>query len=322
MPAAKSTTVKTPAKKTVRVPKKTVTTPEEVNLNAYVPSPDVAARYVGRKVHGGVWDAIVLRRARETKRNVLLMGDTGSGKTMLGEAFASKEGVLYYSVPCDVSIDPTALFGKMQMTDQAGVFEWQDGPVTEVVRRGGVLNISEINFMPPKIAASLYPLLDGRRYIPLLGHKGEVVRAHDDLLIIADMNPGYRGTLELNAAFKNRFDIKIPWGYDDAVEAKLVPLPTLLGVAKKIRAMVGTEIATPVSTNMLMEFADFAQDGVFGLEFAIGNFVAAFESDEQDAVKKVFDLEKPVLAREVTLALSASSADEDEDIVEYEFEEA
>lgn len=315
--SATKTPAKTAAPRKVRVPKKTVD--EVVNLNAYIPAPTVAQRYVNRKIHG-VWDARLLDRAMAEKINVLLMGDTGSGKTMVGEAYASKREMLYYSLPCDVSIDPTALFGKMQPTDVPGKFEWQDGPVTQVVRRGGVLNISEINFMPPKIAASLYPLLDGRRYVPLLGHKGEVVRAHEDLLVIADMNPGYRGTMELNAAFKNRFAFKFMWGYDADVEKKLVALPTLLSIAGKIRALVGTEIMTPVSTNMLMEFERFAKDEMLGLEFAIGNFVTAFESDEVKAVSNVFDLEKQTLAREIALGLTDEDADTD--LVEYDFEES
>jgi MoxR-like ATPase len=251
---------------------------------------------------------------------VLLMGDTGSGKTMLGEAFASKLQVLYYSLPCDVSIDPTALFGKMQPTETAGRFKWQDGPVTQVVREGGVLNISEINFMPPKIAASLYPLLDGRRYVPLLGHEGEVVRAHPDLLVIADMNPGYRGTMELNAAFKNRFDHKIMWGYDEDVEKKLVNMPTLRDAAKRFRAMVGVEIQTPISTNMLMEFERFTMRATLGLDYAIENFVAAFEPDEKKSIKDILELNKGNFKSDIAFLRGENEGADDEDLDEAAFD--
>jgi nitric oxide reductase NorQ protein len=310
----------TPAKRAVRV-KKTIVE-AAVNLNAYIPDPSISTRYIGRKVNG-VWDITMLENAVTNKRNVLLMGDTGAGKTMLSEAYASKKQCLYYSLPCDVSIDPSALFGKMQPTDVPGKFEWQDGPVTQVVRQGGVLNISEVNFMPPKIAASLYPLLDGRRYVPLLGHKGEVVRAHDDLLIIADMNPQYRGTMDLNAAFKNRFAFKVQWGYSEEVEKRLVKFDSLRDMARKVREMVGVEIMTPVSTNMLMEFETFATDPMLGLEFAKQNFICAFDESEQAAIKNVFDLVMPVLQQEVAVALGSTDTDDDEDgnIVEFEFAE-
>lgn len=290
---------------------------EEVRLDAYIPHPDFASSYVGRKVWG-VWDFELLSIARSEKENVLLMGETGSGKTMLGEAYAAKTRSLYYSLPCDVSIDPSALWGKIQPTDVPGKFIWQDGPVTQVVREGGVLNLSEINFMPPKISATLYPLLDHRRYIPLLGHKGEVVRAHENLLVIADMNPNYRGTLELNAAFKNRFRFKVPWGYDASVENSLVKFPTLRAVAGKLRDMVGIEIQTPVSTNMLMEFELNAMNGALGLDFAIGNFVAAFEGDEQKAVENIFNLNKKNLDRDLAFGLG-QTAENDDDLEEAEF---
>lgn len=358
--AAKSATAKktvTAKKTTAPAPKKVVRTRKpkisetvesldapDYNLSAYVPDPDIATKYVGRKVHG-IWDKILADEAMKRNWNILLMGDTGAGKTLFGEAYASALSLPYYSLPCDVSIDPSALFGRMQPTDVPGKFEWQDGPVSQIIRNGGVLNISEVNFMPPKIAASLYPLLDGRRYIPLLGHKGEVVRAHrgtegekpcwcslpaDEcnkrrVLIVADMNPQYRGTMELNAAFKNRWEFVLPWGYDDTVEEKLVASPTLRDVVAQLRAMIGTELVTPISTNMMMEFEKFALNPALGLEFSIQNFKNAFELQEQDAVYRVLDLNRGKFEKDLRFierSASKKPVKEDElEEIEFEFEE-
>lgn len=333
-PAAK----KTAAKRVVRRPTNKSASAHE--FNAYVPDPEVAKRYVNRKVFG-VWDAVIAKNAADKGENILLMGDTGAGKTLFGEAYASKHRLPYYSLPCDVSIDPSALFGRMQPTDEVGKFEWQDGPVTEIVRGpcgkgadcddpdcvAGVLNISEVNFMPPKIAASCYSLLDGRRYIVLLGHKGEVVRAHKGLLIIADLNPNYRGTTELNAAFFNRFEHKLPWNYSTDVEEQLIHFPTVRAFAKSLREMFGTEIITPVSTNMLMEFEKFVMDPSLGIEYATGNFASAFKQDETQAVIRVVELEKDNIERDhkqYIKTLKNSKADEDDDDLEevdYDYEE-
>lgn len=276
---------------------------------SYVPGPELAKKYRNRKVNG-VRDFDLLDYALRTKQNVLLMGDTGAGKTMVGAAYASDRQIPYYSLPCDVSIDPSALFGKMSPTDRAGEFEWVDGPVTELVRTGGVLNISEINFMPPKIAASLYPLLDGRRYVPLLGHRGEVVHAHEDLLVIADMNPNYRGTVELNAAFKNRFPIKVMWNYDSAVERSLVKGKTILSVAKKLRD--GGEVRTPISTNLLIEFERMVTDDALTYEFAVNVFLNAFASGERAAVENVMELSRVEIERDYA---KNPTPDEEEDII-------
>lgn len=276
---------------------------------AYIPDPALGKKYRHRKI-AGVGDFDLLDYAMRTRQNVLLMGDTGAGKTMVGAAYASERAIPYYSLPCDVSIDPSALFGRMYPTDTEGKFEWVDGPVTELVRSGGVLNISEINFMPPKIAASLYPLLDGRRYVPLLGHKGEVVHAHDDLLIIADMNPNYRGTVELNAAFKNRFPLKVVWNYDDGVEKSLVKGATIRSCAKQLRD--GGEVRTPISTNLLIEFETMVQDDSLTYEFAVLNFLNAFTGNEREAVKNVLDVRRNEIERDYR---PASLPSDDEDIV-------
>lgn len=312
-----------PAAKSASKKKVTVKT-KRAEINAYVPHKSVAEKYVGREVYG-VQDMTILDVAMREKKNVLVMGDTGAGKTLFGEAYASLRKLHYYSLPCDVSIDPSSLFGRMQPTDTPGKFEWQDGPVTQVVRNGGVLNISEVNFMTPKVASSLYPLLDGRRHIPLLAHRGEIVQAHDDLVIIADMNPKYRGTMELNAAFKNRFDFKIKWDYDTTVEEALVMYPTLRQIAAKLRAMVGTDLITPVSTNMLMEFEQFSEDPDLGMKFAGFNFLAAFTPEEADPVSKVMDLHATDLVKDMQHFAADASAlrtsDDDEEAEEYEFEE-
>lgn len=329
--AKKTASGRPPTKRTVRVTK--TIAPAQ---HAYIPDKNI--NYVGRQVWG-VWDKILADKAMEMNRNILLMGDTGSGKTLFGEAYAAHKQMMYYSLPCDISIDPSSLFGRMQPTEVSGQYKWQDGPITQITRgrcgRGaecddptctaGVLNVSEINFMTPKIAASLYPLLDHRRYIPLLGHEGEIVRAHHNLLIIADMNPNYRGTMELNDAFKNRFYYKIPWGYDPVVEEKLIQFPTMREIASLIRDMRGSDIETPLSTNMLMEFEQTSLEGELGLDFAINNFVSAFRTDEQQPVFKVFELNKVKIEKDMRYFVSQSrrknTAVKDEELEDIEWEQ-
>lgn len=272
--------------------------------HAFVPDKRYADRYVHRKVNG-VEDFKLLDWCMENRRNLLMMGDTGAGKTMFPMAYAAARGIPYYTVPCDVSIDPTSLFGKMMPTDTVGKFEWVDGPVTELVVNGGVLNISEINFMPPKIAASLYSLLDHRRSIQLLGKRGEHVVAHDDLLIVADMNPKYRGTMDLNLALANRFGVKVLWGYELAVERMLVYSKSLLDLVQRIRKE--TQIRTPIGTNMMEEFEVIA--GTLGVKFATENFVNCFADSEREPVKNMLDAASVNIAAEISEYLKKRGGD-------------
>lgn len=290
--------------RTVRNGKAVIHEPEEVEqleadqhpeeTHSYIPHPDYGLKYVGRKVDGAD-DFDILERCMENKWNLLMRGPTGSGKTMFPMAWAAIKGINFYAVPCDVSMEPGALTGSYT-PDGEGGFRWQDGPVTELARNGGVLCISEANFMSPKIAASLFPLLDHRRELPLIRHHGEIIKAHEKLLIVTDYNPGYRGTMQINEAFLNRFPVKVEWDYNSEVEAKLVKSTELLGLAREIRKSTG--IKTPVSTNSMMEFIRIAV--LLGYNFAASNFVNMFETNERASVSQILDVHSTLLKGEVS----------------------
>ena len=252
---------------------------------ASVPRIELAKRYVHRKVFE-VEDFKVFDHARAHGVNVLIYGPTGPGKTTSVEAWAAERGLRMATVSGNASMEPSQMTGKF-VSDGNGSFAWIDGPVTDVVRNGGVLLLDEVNFISPKIYTVLYSLLDGRRMITLLDHHGETIEAHPDLTIFATMNPDYIGTTSLNFAFRNRFDIQIPWDYDDKVEEKLVPSKSLRVLSKQLRTEAAKgQYETPISTNMLMEFHHFVD--ALGYEFAVENFIAHFSSDEQPSVRLVF----------------------------------
>lgn len=265
---------------------KVVREPQPHFALASVPRKELAERYVHRKVAGGVEDFKAFDFARANHINVLIYGPTGPGKTTSIEAWAAERELRMATVSGNAAAEPSQLFGKF-ISDGTGSFVWVDGPVTDVVRNGGVLLLDEFNFISPKIYTVLYPLTDARRIITLLDHKGEVIEAHPDLTVFATMNPDYVGTTPLNFAMRNRFDMQIPWDYDDTVESKLVPSKNLLLLAKQLRAEAAKgQYETPISTNMLVEFGEFVSG--LGYDFAVDNFVAHFSSEEQASVRLVF----------------------------------
>lgn len=129
---------------------------------ATVPPKALATRYVSRTVEG-VKDFAVLDYALKRRRNVLLMGPTGSGKTTLPIAWSAKNGRPCYSVSGNQSVEPSQLFGKYT-SDGVGGWVWVDGPVTEIIRHGGTLILDEVNFISPKIATVLFSQI-GRAHV-------------------------------------------------------------------------------------------------------------------------------------------------------------
>jgi hypothetical protein len=253
---------------------------------ASVPRKELDTRYVHRDVLGGINDYKAYDFARANNINVLIYGPTGPGKTTSIEAWCASRDLRLAQVSGNAALEPGHLFGRL-VPDSKGGFAWVDGPVTDVVRNGGVLNLDEVNFISPKIYTVLYPLLTSQRIISLLDHHGEVIEAHPDLTIFATMNPDYIGTGQLNFAFRNRFDMQIEWDYDDKVEVQLVKSKNLLVLAKQLRAEAAKgQYETPISTNMLIEFGQFVNG--LGYEAAVENFINHFAGEEQPSVRLVF----------------------------------
>lgn len=246
---------------------------------ARVPEPSTTYVSRTRALGGHRSDFQVFDYAHAHRCNVLIEGPTGLGKTSAVIAWAGLHRKPFYAVSSNIAIDPSQLFGKF-VPDGLGGFRWQDGPVTDLVRHGGVLLVNEINFLPERISTVLFSLLDSRREITLLDHNGEVIAAHEDLLIVGDLNPDYEGTRPLNKALRNRFAIQMAWEYDDEIERQLVRGTSLRELASLLRrAQDDGEVDAPVSTGMLVEFEQIATG--LGLDAAIHNLINHFPTEEE-----------------------------------------
>jgi nitric oxide reductase NorQ protein len=253
-----------------------------------IPEIAFADEYISRKV-GGIKDLDLLKYAKNARKNLLLFGPTGPGKTSLILAYGAKNKIPVVTVQCNGAVDPNTFWGGISFDEDGNIAGWQDSEITQVIEHGGIIYLDEVNFLAPKVAAVFHPLLDKRRQItiPELGNK--VIKAHADLQVVASYNPDYEGTKPLNAAFKNRWPVKLKWDYDETVEKELLALPVMQEIAKKLRTAHNTgDLETPISTNMLIEFEELAID--LGYDFAVENFLNAFADEERQAVSEAFDL--------------------------------
>jgi MoxR-like ATPase len=250
------------------------------NKSFFVPSLEQTGHYIERSFGGGITETQMYDYSLENKMNVLIEGDAGTGKTT--------------SVPSNNALDFTQLTGGL-FPDSKGELKWIDGAITKIVREGGVLLINELNNAPKNLSQYLMSLLDDRRSITLMSHDNEVIHAHPDLLVVADMNPNYRGTQLLNEAWKDRFAIKLTYNYDTKIEKQILSSGSLLELANGMRSTLrandasnsSTIFETPVSTRILKTFEKLAKG--LSYEFASEVFVNNFADDEKPAVRMLLE---------------------------------
>jgi len=274
-------------------------------FDPYRPNSLLAAEYVSRKMSNGDLDIDFLlsffhRKPEDGgRRNLMLVGDTQAGKTMLVHVLAivlAKQ--LGYAKPLPVftlsgsaGVTDFDMFGQpTAYTDEHGVerIVWLPGVVDLAARYGGFLYLDEVNMMPERVTSSLHPLCDFRktfvnRQNPVPQQGGgflpEQVQAHEHLWVVGTINPGYRGAGALQEAFSNRFTW-VAWGYDQATEDALIPLNTVRVLGQALReAREARIISTPIGTSSLVEVCRNARQ--FGAAMAIELVRAMFSLAER-----------------------------------------
>lgn len=264
-------------------------------------------KYVSRKLPNGMTDVEFLLTYHERRQNVVLVGDTQGGKTLLvqilaveaAKAMGLRKPLPVYTLSGSIGISDYDLFGQTtSYTDERGHdrLVWLPGLVDLATRHGGILYLDEVNMMAERVTSSLHPLCDDRRQFinraKVVKHGDsffpEVVAAHENLWIIGTMNPStYRGAGALNEAFANRF-AWLPWDYDAAVEKALVPSETVRLIGQALRkAREERILSTPVGTSALQRlYADLER---YGVDVALWSFKAMFQKQEIPKVDVIFN---------------------------------
>lgn len=164
-----------------------------------------------------------------------LYGPSATGKTSFVKSLAGALGLPYMIVVGSKGMDETALFGKYMLKDGETIFE--DGPLTLMMKYGGLFLLDEENMVAPEVISSMNSVLDDTRLTTL--DSGEVVQCHPNFRYCEAMNMAYAGTLEQNLSHESRIQMYIKMsGYSEETEADLVvkmtgiDKPTALDIIK------------------------------------------------------------------------------------------
>ena len=204
-----------------------------------------------------IFEPLLLKRLlmwigpRTPRKNLLLMGQAGVGKTSVVLELAARVRIPTWGVSCSGKTRFEHLVGAMCLVD--GNTKWIDGPLVAAMRAGGIFLANEITRMDPGEQMRLVDVLDQRARLTI-GETGETIEPHQNFRFAATGNSGgygdesgaYAGEKVGSFAFYDRF-IKIvvePLSEEQekALLAKIAPNLTekiregMVALAKHVRA--------------------------------------------------------------------------------------
>jgi hypothetical protein len=132
----------------------------------------------------------------------------------------------------------------------------------------------------------------------------EVIPVHPKTIFIADQNIGrqYVGTREQDFALYDRFNVKLDFEDDPAIESQLIESPALLEIAHSLRFLSKQEPSkyrTRVGLRMLLNFVKQAKS--YNFSFAVDRFIANFPETEREAVSMQFESRYLNIAEELSV---------------------
>lgn len=147
----------------------------------------------------------VIKACVKENKPCLLIGETGTGKTTIIRELAHMAGKELIRVSLNGSTSVEEIIGKW-LAKEGSTF-WQDGILTQAMKKGHWIVFDEINAALPEILFTLHSLLDDDRRIMIAEKDGEIVIPVEDFRFFATMNPTeeYAGTKEMNKALMSRF---------------------------------------------------------------------------------------------------------------------
>ena len=166
--------------------------------------PDLDLRYI--KVTDQVRRLAVMVKSEHDSinpiRNIILYGEAGSGKSTAVKYLARVFNLPYRFINLSLNSDESELIGTFRpKTD--GTFEFYEPGFAKTYRKGGVIEIMEINYGKPGVLGIINSALDDTSKL-ILGN-GEIVKRHKNCIIIATTNVNYIGCQKMNEALKDRF---------------------------------------------------------------------------------------------------------------------
>jgi len=246
-------------------------------------------------------DWYLLIRNILTRKNSMLTGPSGTGKTELVSLVARKLGIEVCTYNMGTMIDPiSGLLGVHRLVQGGSVFDY--AKFTQDIQKPCIILLDELSRAPLTCNNILLPCLDSRRELPVDIAGGNAVRnikVHPDCVFIATANIGaeYTGTSQMDRALMDRFFMQELEYMDEENEAKVLAkrcgiepkdAKIIVETARTVRSLHSKgEVSNTLSTRETLGAGSMVADGWSVLEAMEKNFLPYFEGTKTDGERSV-----------------------------------
>ncbi|KPM11694.1 Midasin-like protein [Sarcoptes scabiei] len=154
----------------------------------------------------------LISEAIKYEEPILLIGETGCGKTTICQYFAALNRKELRTVNCHMNIESGDFIGSLRPNRNIAenpeqLFEWKDGPLITAMKNGDYFLVDEISLADDSVLERLNSVLESERRIFLAENSANSsIQANDSFRYFATMNPGGDfGKKELSPALRDRF---------------------------------------------------------------------------------------------------------------------
>lgn len=226
----------------------------------------------------------ILKSQKRNPKNIMLVGEAGSGKTHLACNVADALGLKFYPMSVGLQTTKSDLLGFINAHGQ-----YVTSPLREAFEKGGVLLLDEFDTAHAGVVTIINSLLaNGHCSFP-----DKIVEKHDNFICLVACNTyghganvDYVGRNKLDGATLDRF-ITVHVGYDEQLEENLTGNKQWIDIIKKIRENIAKQgIKMIISPRASMNGADLLDAG-FKIEDVLDMVV--FKGADLDTRTKVME---------------------------------
>jgi len=199
------------------------------------------------------------------RKLIMLVGETGCGKTWLAERLAEALDLKFYSMSCSEGMSESEGKGWLLPVGESGKFMYIPAGFITAYEKGGVMNADEWDNIDPNVGVWFNKALSSANFYLPLRYENPIVTRHKDFVWIACCNTYgtgasslYSGRNALDGATLDRHLLgTVTLDYDPTVENKIVDPNILLWGRTMREAMQKLAVdQKPCSTRFLKDATD------------------------------------------------------------------